>query len=113
VGRFWKLIPTLNLIVDCNMLSSKISTKSKIPGWQLNICSDNFGWQDREMLSDAILENGPAKEHTDRYYFVSWHSLNSILDEPLTQSEEQLVRAITVYKFDSVKEEFSLYCMSH
>ena len=65
------------------------------------------------MLSNAILENGPAKEHTDRYYFVSWHSLNSILDEPLTQSEEQLVRAITVYKFDSAKEEFSLYCMNH
>jgi hypothetical protein len=94
------------------MVSSKIITKSKIPGWQLNICSDNFGSQDREMLSDALLENGPAKEHTDRYYFVSWHSLNNILDEPPIQ-EEQLVRAITVYKYDSAKEEFSLYCMSH
>lgn len=63
------------------------------------------------MLSDAILENGPAKEHTDRYYFVSWHSLNSILDEAL--QEDQLVRTITVYKYDSTKEVFSLYCMSY
>ena len=63
------------------------------------------------MLSDAILENGPAKEHTDRFYFVSWHSLNSILDEP--PQDEQLVRAITVYKYDSAKQAFFLYCMSH
>lgn len=54
------------------------------------------------MLSEAIYENGLANERTDRYYFVSWHSLNSILDEP--PQEEQLVRAITVYKYDSANE---------
>ena len=64
------------------------------------------------MLSDAIYLNGPVNPHTDRYYFVSWHSLNNILDEKLEEDRSQ-VRVITVYKFDSARKSFGLYCMNH
>jgi hypothetical protein len=68
------------------------------------------------MLSLALYQNGPIESETDRYYFVSWHSLNNILDDNIDvphNDDSTLVRVITVYKYDSLRQKFSLYCMNH